>query len=229
MGILLIRSFATRGASLKSFLRFIRSVQQLERPPQPVLRRCLLGFILAADSKVFRVGQGGLEIHQCTLEFRLLEALALVCVPGWMLARVPDLHVSVLVIVASAAVSGGLLSSLGCYFVIKRALATLRGEWAAAIPDPDERQGLTRRVPLSLKVGLTTSSVVLVSVFFAVLLAWISPLAGAVILTLAAMTIWAWLTHRWQRWFRILTTLTVLCSLVIVMLGVRWGLFTMLV
>jgi pimeloyl-ACP methyl ester carboxylesterase len=63
----------------------------------------------------------------------------------------------------------------------------------------------------------------------AVLLAWISPLAGVVILTLAAMTIWAWLTHRWHGGFRILTTLTVLCSLVIVMLGVRWGLFTMLV
>lgn len=63
----------------------------------------------------------------------------------------------------------------------------------------------------------------------AVLLAWISPLAAVVILTLAVMTIWAWLTHRWHGWFRILTTLTVLCSLVIVMLGVRWGLFTMLV
>jgi len=63
----------------------------------------------------------------------------------------------------------------------------------------------------------------------AVLLAWVSPLAGVVILTLAVMTIWAWLTHRWHGGFRILTTLTVLCSLVIVMLGVRWGLFTMLV
>ncbi len=63
----------------------------------------------------------------------------------------------------------------------------------------------------------------------AVLLAWISPLVGVVILTLAVMTIWAWLTNRWRGWFRILTTLTVLCSLVIVMLGVRWGLFTMLV
>jgi len=63
----------------------------------------------------------------------------------------------------------------------------------------------------------------------AVLLAWISPLAAGVIVTLAVMTIWAWLTHRWHRGFRILTTMTVLCSLVIVMLGIRWGLFTMLV
>jgi len=63
----------------------------------------------------------------------------------------------------------------------------------------------------------------------AVLLAWISPLAGVLILALAVMTIWAWLTRRWHSGFRILTTMTVLCSLVMVMLGVRWDLFTMLV
>ena len=63
----------------------------------------------------------------------------------------------------------------------------------------------------------------------AVLLAWISPLAGVLILALAVMTVWAWLTRRWHSGFRILTTMTVLCSLVMVMLGVRWDLFTMLV
>ena len=63
----------------------------------------------------------------------------------------------------------------------------------------------------------------------AVLLAWISPLAGVLILALAVLTIWAWLSRRWHRGFRILTTMTVLCSLVMVMLGVRWDLFTMLV
>ena len=63
----------------------------------------------------------------------------------------------------------------------------------------------------------------------AVLLAWISPVAGLMILALAVTTVWAWLTRRWHTGFRILTTLTVLCALVMVMLGVRWGLFTMLV
>ena len=63
----------------------------------------------------------------------------------------------------------------------------------------------------------------------AALLAWISPVAGLVILALAITTVWAWLTRRWHGGFRILTTLTVLCSLIMVMLGVRWGLFTMLV
>ncbi len=63
----------------------------------------------------------------------------------------------------------------------------------------------------------------------AALLAWISPLAGLMILTLATMTLWAFLARRWPRGFRILTSLVVLASLPVVMLGLRWGLFTMLV
>lgn len=63
----------------------------------------------------------------------------------------------------------------------------------------------------------------------AVLLAWIAPLAGLLILTLAAITLWAWLARRWPPVFRLLTTLVVLASLTIILLGLRWGLFTMLV
>ncbi len=61
------------------------------------------------------------------------------------------------------------------------------------------------------------------------LLAWISPLAGLVILALAATVTWAWIRHRWPIGFRVLTTIGALCSLAMVMLGVRWDLFTMLV
>lgn len=60
------------------------------------------------------------------------------------------------------------------------------------------------------------------------LLAWISPIAGVVILTLAATVAWAWLRGRWSIGFRVLTTMSALCSLAVVMLGVRWDLFTML-
>jgi pimeloyl-ACP methyl ester carboxylesterase len=62
----------------------------------------------------------------------------------------------------------------------------------------------------------------------ATLLAWIAPLAGLLILALAALTLWAWLARRWRRSFRLVTTLVVSASLLIVVLGVRWGLFTML-
>lgn len=60
------------------------------------------------------------------------------------------------------------------------------------------------------------------------LLAWISPLAAVVILALTTTVTWAWLTRRWSIAFRILTTASALCSLGIVVLGVRWDLFTML-
>ncbi len=60
------------------------------------------------------------------------------------------------------------------------------------------------------------------------LLAWISPLVGAASLALTAITTWAWLTRRWRVGFRVLTTMTMVCSLIMTMLGLRWGLFTML-
>jgi hypothetical protein len=62
----------------------------------------------------------------------------------------------------------------------------------------------------------------------AVLLAWLSPLAGLLILALAIMVLWAWLARRWPRSLKIVTMLVVLASLTMVMLGLRWGLFTML-
>jgi len=60
------------------------------------------------------------------------------------------------------------------------------------------------------------------------LLAWTAPLAGSVILALAATTAWAWLKGRWSTGFRLLTTTSTLCTLTIIMLGARWDLFTML-
>jgi hypothetical protein len=62
----------------------------------------------------------------------------------------------------------------------------------------------------------------------AVLLAWLMPLAGLATLALGAITLWAWLVRRWSPGFRLVTTLVVLSSLTMVMLGVRWGLFIML-
>lgn len=63
----------------------------------------------------------------------------------------------------------------------------------------------------------------------AVVLAWLAPLAGLLILALAALTVWAWVARRWTLDQRIVTSLLILFSLTFVMLAVRWGLFTMLV
>lgn len=63
----------------------------------------------------------------------------------------------------------------------------------------------------------------------AVTLAWLAPLAGLLILALAALTVWAWLARRWPRVLRITASLLLLFSLTFVMLALRWGLFTMLV
>lgn len=62
----------------------------------------------------------------------------------------------------------------------------------------------------------------------ATLLAWITPLAGAMALTLAVTSLWAWVAHRWHRGFRIVISLVVVFSLPMLMLALRWGLFTML-
>lgn len=61
------------------------------------------------------------------------------------------------------------------------------------------------------------------------LLAWVAPVAGLVIITLASVVVWAWITSRWSLRFRLLTTASAVCSLCMVMLGLRWDLFTMLV
>jgi pimeloyl-ACP methyl ester carboxylesterase len=62
----------------------------------------------------------------------------------------------------------------------------------------------------------------------AILLAWLAPLAGLLIISLALITLWAWLSRRWSAAFRTLMTLVILASLLIIILGIRWGLFTML-
>lgn len=63
----------------------------------------------------------------------------------------------------------------------------------------------------------------------AALLAWLAPLAGLLILALAALTVWAWLVRRWTPGQRIVTSLLILFSVTFVMLALRWGLFTMLI
>lgn len=62
----------------------------------------------------------------------------------------------------------------------------------------------------------------------AVVLAWLSPLVGLLIIALTAFTIWAWLTRSWTLAHRIVTSLVILFSLPFVMVAIRWGLFTML-
>ncbi|MGW8319304.1 MAG: alpha/beta hydrolase [Candidatus Promineifilaceae bacterium] len=63
----------------------------------------------------------------------------------------------------------------------------------------------------------------------ATLLAWLAPLLGLLILALAGISLWAWLAGRWTRRFRTVTTLVVLAALPMALLGLRWGLFTMLI
>jgi hypothetical protein len=62
----------------------------------------------------------------------------------------------------------------------------------------------------------------------AVLLAWITPLAGLLILALALLTLWAWISKRWPLGFKVTTSLVVFTSLTMVFLALRWGLFRML-
>ena len=61
------------------------------------------------------------------------------------------------------------------------------------------------------------------------LLAWTAPLSGVVIMSLVAAVVWAWLADRWSWRFRLLATSTALCTFTIVLVGTRWGLYTMLV
>lgn len=62
----------------------------------------------------------------------------------------------------------------------------------------------------------------------AVILAWISPAIGLLFVALASLTMWAWLSHRWPLGIRLMTSLVVLATLTMIFLGLRWGLFTIL-
>ena len=71
-----------------------------------------------------------------------------------------------------ASVTGGFVSCIFVYFVLKRWTEPQRDAWAAEIGDPDVRASLVRHIPLAAKLGVSTCALVAVSVFFAVLLAY---------------------------------------------------------
>jgi methyl-accepting chemotaxis protein len=98
--------------------------------------------------------------------------LAGVSVPLCMSLRLGGLGRFFGFVIGAAAVTGGFVSSLLVFFVVKRLTAGLRDAWAARIGDPEERAALVLRIPLAAKLGVGTCAIVVVTVFFTVLLAY---------------------------------------------------------
>ncbi len=98
--------------------------------------------------------------------------LAAITIPAGMALQLGDLPTRAAAVIATASVAGGFLSCLAVYFVLKRAMGPLQNDWATALGDDAERSALFRRVPLALKLGVATSSVVLISVLFVVMLGY---------------------------------------------------------
>lgn len=77
---------------------------------------------------------------------------------------------SALVMIAAAS-TGGLVSVIFTYFLMRRLLASVAEVLGRDIPDPTVRQGLVTPVPLALKLRIAITGTTLVTVVFAVFLA----------------------------------------------------------
>jgi len=99
-------------------------------------------------------------------------AVVAITVPGWMVLRLDDFSGIQPWLITLTAVMGGLVTGIFAFFALKRFLAPLRDSWARELGDAAERQGLTRRLSLSRKLGIAVSGVMVSSVFAAALLSY---------------------------------------------------------
>jgi methyl-accepting chemotaxis protein len=74
-------------------------------------------------------------------------------------------------VMLAAALSGGLVSMIFCFFLLKRLLEPIREAFAAEIADPAQRRALVRPVPLGRKLGVAIVGGLVVTMGFAVLMA----------------------------------------------------------
>jgi methyl-accepting chemotaxis protein len=74
-------------------------------------------------------------------------------------------------IMVVAAVTGGLVSMIFAFYLLKRLLEPVRDGFAAEIPDPGERRALIQPVPLGRKLLVAICGVMIVTMGFAALMA----------------------------------------------------------
>ncbi|MDJ0786079.1 MAG: methyl-accepting chemotaxis protein [Myxococcota bacterium] len=126
------------------------------------------------DPELARIGLAGAT----ALPFKLAVSgvvgwvIASLLVPLWMWLRLEAVPLAVLTGIASAAIAAGLLSTVACYFAVKRQVEPLLDRCAFAVGDPAERAKLVYHVPIATKLAVTSTSIVLVSLFFVIQLAW---------------------------------------------------------
>ncbi len=82
----------------------------------------------------------------------------------------PDLPRLSAWIMLAAAVSGGLVSMIFHFFLLKRTLDEVRAGLAMDLGDPDAREACVRSVPLAWKLAVSMSAITGVPLFFALLL-----------------------------------------------------------
>jgi methyl-accepting chemotaxis protein len=78
------------------------------------------------------------------------------------------------VVMTSAAITGGFVSSVFMFFALKRLFAGLRCELARRIGDPSDRERLVRRIGVGRKLVISVTGVIFVTVTFALLFAQVN-------------------------------------------------------
>ena len=95
---------------------------------------------------------------------------AAVALPAALILRFGDFPASSTLAIVVAAVSGGVVAALFNFYADKRLVEPLLERWGARIPDPSERRGLVRTIPISLKLRVALTAVVVAGVALSVIL-----------------------------------------------------------
>jgi methyl-accepting chemotaxis protein len=93
-------------------------------------------------------------------------------IPGWMMLRLDDFSGIQPRLIGAVALLGGLVTGIFVFFVVKRFLAGLRDALAWRLGDDTERAVLIHRFPLSRKLGIAVSGVMVSTVFATALLSY---------------------------------------------------------
>ena len=91
-------------------------------------------------------------------------------VPISLLLRYPDLPIDDGIAILIAALTGGIIASIFTFYGDKWVTMPLRDHWAGLLRDPVERRALVRPLPLSRKLRLSVTAIVLVVVVVSLLL-----------------------------------------------------------